>query len=102
MFGVAAKIMNSAGDLMSPHTQSFANPRIDELVEQLALSILVVVSLTTRMSDLEDLRDKAQQNYDALRKKIGQKVRTVENYIVAKGDSALSLLWCFAVHSRYG
>lgn len=79
---LAVKRMNGAGDLLFSSAQSVADPQADELIEQLAMARAAVVSLTAKVLDLEDARDREEREPDELVKKVRTEARAAEDHAI--------------------
>lgn len=88
--GLAVELVDDAVITSSPEAGLIVDPRIDELTGQLASNRKKVVSLTAKLSHLEDARDKTEQEHENFMRKIRKETKTSEDHTIAERDGALS------------
>lgn len=86
--GVAVVFIGGVDSLASAGAQSIADPRIEELDQQLATVRVAVIFLKTKVSDLKKAGNKVLREHEKIVKKIWKEAKTVEDRIVAERDVA--------------
>lgn len=76
---LVVELMNDAVVASSQGVGLLVNPRFSELKGRLASSFTSVVSLKANVSDLNDVRNKAEGEYEDLLRKIRTEPKTLKN-----------------------
>lgn len=76
--------------MLSHGTSMTVDPRIDELTWQLARGKAEVVSITAKLFDLKDARNKTEREHEELVKNICTETKMLEDHVVAEWNGALS------------
>lgn len=76
--------------VLSPGVGGVLVSHINELTKQLERTRAEVVSLTAKLFDLEEARDKAVQVHEGYLKKAWTEARTLKEHTVAEWEGALS------------
>lgn len=87
--GLAAAWVDGAVVASLSGADSINDSCIDELTGQLESTSAEVISLTAKLLDLEDVRDKARQVHEDLLKKIRTEAETPQERTLAERDGAL-------------
>lgn len=84
--GLAMELDNDAV-LMLPGAADEADPRIEELAGQLASARAKDISLTSKLNDLKEVRDKAMQEHEGLLRRYRQRRRRRRSILVPSGTA---------------